>query len=183
MSHPFRAARMVALVLAFVIAGTNTGPARAAPEEELQVQAAYLYNFVKFCTWPDDSAQPPPALFLGVYGTNPFGPALDELKGAIIKGRMVSVIDVSTPVGARRCQLLYVARTEAARVPSILAAVAEHPVLTISEAPGFARAGGVIEFVIVSDTVKFKVNVNAARRSNLKLSSQLLGVAIEIVRN
>jgi outer membrane receptor for ferrienterochelin and colicin len=64
-----------------------------------------------------------------------------------------------------------------------LKAVDRKPVLTVSEIKEFARQGGIVEFVLVEDTVRFKVNLDAARNHQLKLSSQMLGVAVEVVRN
>lgn len=171
-------ARLLALALACLIAGTSA--THAALDEELQVQAAYLYNFVKFCAWPDDAEGTP--LIIGLMGGNPFGTALDELRGAIVKGRTIQVREIAGADAARHCHVLYVARPAHGRAVEVVSALGSLPVLTVSEAPGFARAGGVIEFAVVSDTVKFRVNVGAARRHGLKLSSQLLGVAIEVVK-
>ena len=159
------------------------------PDEETQVEAAYIYNFVKFVEWPDGAfASEHDDLVIGILGRDPFVGALDTIRGTTIRttttrDRRIKVAVCPGVDQGRRCQLLFVSRSEEARVGEILVHLGESPVLTVAEIPGFARAGGIIEFAIQGDTVKFKVNLEAARRRNLKLSSQLLGVAIEIVRS
>jgi hypothetical protein len=53
----------------------------------------------------------------------------------------------------------------------------ERPILTVGDATDFTQAGGIIQFVIVEDTVRFEINLEAAERVGLKLSSRLLALA------
>src|SRR2546422_11614002 len=44
-----------------------------------QVQAAFLFNFAKFVTWPDDAFQrSEDSLIIGVLGEDPFGAVVEE---------------------------------------------------------------------------------------------------------
>ena len=63
------------------------------------------------------------------------------------------------------------------RLPEVLAALENRSVLTVSDMMGFLRRGGMINFVIQEDTVRFDINLEAAQRAELKVSSQLLKVA------
>ena len=54
-------------------------------------------------------------------------------------------------------------------------------VLTIGEAEGFAAQGGIINFKMEEGRVRFEINVEAATRENLRISSKLLTLA-EIVK-
>ena len=47
----------------------------------------------------------------------------------------------------------------------------------VAEVPGFARSGGIINFTIKEDKVRFEINPAAAQRANLTISSQLLRLA------
>lgn len=53
--------------------------------------------------------------------------------------------------------------------------------LSVSDATGFARTGGIIEFYVDSGRMRFAINVDAAQRSGLRLSSRLLGLATIIL--
>lgn len=49
--------------------------------------------------------------------------------------------------------------------------------LTISDIEGFAERGGVIGFIALENKIHFAINVDAAERMGLKISSQLLRLA------
>jgi hypothetical protein len=54
-------------------------------------------------------------------------------------------------------------------------------VLTISEVPGFASRGGMVNFYLDRGQVRFEANPERTRKAGLKLNSQLLSVA-KVVR-
>ena len=51
------------------------------------------------------------------------------------------------------------------------------PVLTIGEMPDFARRGGIINFIMEDNKVRFEVNVDAAKQADMNISSRLLALA------
>jgi hypothetical protein len=57
------------------------------------------------------------------------------------------------------------------------------PVLTVSDVRGFANLGGIIEFRIIANKVRFDINVNAAESAGLIISSKLLSLATRFRRN
>ena len=56
------------------------------------------------------------------------------------------------------------------------------PVLTISEVNGFIEQGGIINFIIVNDKIRFEINERVAKESGLKISSKLLRLARKVIR-
>ena len=50
-------------------------------------------------------------------------------------------------------------------------------ILPISDIDSFAEEGGIIELFRFDTKLRFKVNVEAARRSGLKISSRMLDLA------
>ncbi|MBI4860772.1 MAG: YfiR family protein [Candidatus Riflebacteria bacterium] len=179
-----RATLLTGALCVMVLLSGAVDSARATQDEEYRVQAAFIFNFVKFVTWPQDAfAGGRDKLTIGIFGENPFGDALASVNGAAIGGRTVVVREVKDLASAQSCQLLFISRSEQARLPAVLASLGSQPILTVSEIAGFARSGGIFEFVLVSDTIRFKVNLAASRQRGLDLSSQLLGVAIEVLKN
>jgi hypothetical protein len=49
--------------------------------------------------------------------------------------------------------------------------------LTISEIEGFTQSGGIINFYIEESKIRFEINVGAAEKAGLKISSKLLKLA------
>lgn len=81
------------------------------------------------------------------------------------------------PETARTCQIVFVAMSEKKRFKTILELLKGAGVLTVGDSSGFCEGGGVINFEIVDSKVRFEVNLGAAERARLKLSSKLIGLA------
>lgn len=62
----------------------------------------------------------------------------------------------------------------------MLRALGQTPVLTVSDAPGFVQAGGMIGLKLRGGRIGFDINHGAARATGLVLSSQLLKLADEV---
>jgi hypothetical protein len=72
---------------------------------------------------------------------------------------------------------VYAPQLDGERVADLLAAVGAAPVLTISDYEHFARMGGIANFVVEDGKLRFAINVDAAQRAHLRVSSQLLALA------
>lgn len=171
-----RAAR---IALAALAALALAGGAQAADELELKVKAAFLFNFAKFTTWPDDkvgSADAP--LYLCVHGDSPIVPVLqDTVRGRSIGSHAIEILHSAHAEELRRCHLVYVGATEEGRIAANLGTLASHGVLTVHEARA-AQPDGVVRFFLSDGgRVRFEVNVTAASREQLSLSSKLLEVS------
>ena len=63
----------------------------------------------------------------------------------------------------------------------MLASLKQLPILTVSDAEGFADAWGIVQLFIETNRIRFAINPKAAERARLRLSSKLLSLA-RIVR-
>jgi hypothetical protein len=149
------------------------------PSHEYQVKAIFLFNFIQFVQWPATTfSGPESAIHIGVLGYDPFGPALEAaINGETIRKRRVHVIRSHHWQDLQNCHLVFVSPSERQHVDEILRALSNRPVLTVSEVPGFAERGGVINFYFEGKKIRFEINPSAARRHDLKLSAQLLNLA------
>jgi len=173
-------ARAYLLCLAFVLAAAPGPPALAEQSraEEYKVKAAFLYNFAKFVEWPDlafpDAAAP---FVIAVLGDDPFGDALDLLKGKTVQGRPIVVRRAASLADLGRVNILFVASSERSRLGSVLPAAEAMHALTVGDAQGFRSQGGTIQLVRDGDKIGFEVNLDASRRAELTISSKLLTLA------
>ena len=74
-------------------------------------------------------------------------------------------------------RVLYIATSEKERYRSVLDLIAEEPVLTVGESAEFTKSGGIIGFSVKDSKVRFKINVSAAAKVGLDISSKLLKLA------
>jgi hypothetical protein len=188
LSHRAAGCKRTWLLLLVIIASSCTvwpiPEALSASERpsEYEVEAAYLFNFGKFITWPPTTSQNRP-LSICVIGEDPFGPSLDHIvAGEKIGGRAVVDKKISSVDEASACSILYISSSESSRLTRILSVVQDRPVLTVSDIPNFTDHGGIIQFVLHENRVRFVVNLGPAQRDGLALSSELLKVALSVKR-
>ena len=160
---------------------TNT-LAQSPPDPEYQLKAVFLFNFAQFVEWPavafPNSETP---LVIGILGEDPFGPYLDEtVRGETVHDRPLVVRRFRSVAEITTCHILFISRREDRRLKGILDSLRGRSILTVSDADGFARRGGMIRFVTDHHRIRFRINLEAARAANLTLSSKLLRPA-EIV--
>jgi hypothetical protein len=153
--------------------------ARPQVSDEYRVKAAFVYNFTKFVEWPAQSFKSPQdPMSICTIGKNPFGDALTEaIHGKPVNGRAVEIRAVENPEDACTCQILFIRSSERKRLRSILDKIAGRSVLTVGEMDTFAMEGGIINLKFDGDKIRIQVNLQAAERQHLTISSHLLNLA------
>jgi hypothetical protein len=140
--------------------------------------SAFLYNFAKFTEWPSDSLPPGQRLTLCVIGDNAVADALGlTIKGHAIEGHELTVEVLKTDASARSCHLLYASGLDEKRSLQLIENLKAATVLTASDADRFAELGGVAQLILEGGRMRFVINVSAAQRARLQLSSKLLSLA------
>jgi hypothetical protein len=145
---------------------------------EYRVKRAFLHNFSRFVTWPETALQYHTEFSLCVIGADPFGTQLDKLTGKVVHNKPLVVKHLNSLALPDNCHLVFVGKD--ADVAEILLLLGEKPVLTVSETAEFIEQGGMIQFVLVDNKVRFKINVSAATNAGLNISSKLLPLAVSI---
>jgi hypothetical protein len=181
-----QALRWLAVFLAACAAASlNLAPVAAAQKsepKEYEVKAVYLYNFGRFVQWPDRATKDD-TFAVCVLGSDPFGAILDAtVANETIDNRKLVARRVAKPGDAAGCRILFISSSETRRIEAILAALQNSSVLTVSDMPGFITYGGMIQFVLAENKVRFQVNLAATDKAGLTFSSQLLKVATYIKR-
>ena len=161
---------------------TTRSEAQQTRPTESQVKAAYLFNFGKFVRWPVLAAGVD-SLKICVLGSNSFGTVLDAtVKGETISGKRVTTRNIPSIHEADGCHILFVSMSEETRLSTILASAKRLPALTVSDIPRFAERGGMIGLVNQEDRIRFEVNMAPIEDARLTVSSELLKVALRVIR-
>jgi hypothetical protein len=149
---------------------------RGLPQlSEYEVKAAFLLNFTKFIEWPVRAVPAGAPFSICIAGEDPFGITLEQLvQGEKVESHPIVVRRIPGPVNGS-CEILFISRSER-DVEKILSEVPPG-VLTVGDTDAFLRQGGMIALVIDNRRVRFDVDVRAAARAGLKISSRLLNVA------
>jgi hypothetical protein len=175
---------MVLIGFAVAISGVAAEAENSKVSSEERIKSVFLLHFMKFVDWPsgafEDNHSP---MLIGVIGDDPLGGELEaSLRGKTINGRELMIRRIAWPGDIRGMHILLICASEARAAQDILASVKGNPVLTIGEMDRFGQQGGVINFFIEEKKVRFEINIDAAEKARLKISSQLLALA-RIIRN
>jgi len=175
-------------VLAAALAALLTGalwaespPVQAAASvqdtpTEAELKAFFLLNFTRFTEWPDSVfAGSPDEFRVGVLGSeSALEPIQRKLAGKSVGKRSLKFVRAATPGELKSCALVFVSDAERAQIPALLAEFKGRPILTVGESEGFAESGGILNFYIEDNKVKYEINPDALVRAQLKATKLIV---------
>jgi hypothetical protein len=149
---------------------------------EYQVKALCLMNFARYTEWPasafEDTNSP---LVIGILGDSRLqAPLQAATSGKTIAGRSIVIRELEITADYTECQILFVSTSETKRLADVFRRVKDKPVLTVGETESFLQQGGIIDFAMRSGRVRFDIDLNAARRAGIQISSKVLSLADEV---
>lgn len=164
-------------ILAFFLASSTALDtyAQKTKPTEYEVKAAFIYNFAKFVEWPADTSDD--NMTLCILGQDPFGSALDNINGKTVCGKTLMVKHINSVQNLDNADMLFISSSEKEHLGQLIEVVGDLSILTIADTEGYAEQGVIINFYLERKKVRFEINVEAAERSGLKLSSKLLNLA------
>jgi hypothetical protein len=157
-----------------------------ATAQEPALKAAFVYNFVKFTTWPEATPAAAPAaasapIVIAVLGDAVLGESLASLtRTRMVNGRPIEVRVIHVAPVGKDVSVLYVAASEDRALGEISQTFDTPGLLTVGESDLFARSGGTIRLVRENDRIHFDIDVASAQKAGLTLSSQLLMLARKV---
>jgi hypothetical protein len=158
---------------------TQISPAQS----QAQIRAEFIFNFSKFAEWPmhayADAGSPMMVCFVGAEDVRAAFQSFSA--GKAVTGRFVEDRAIKLPADLNSCQVVYVDSPNSALVVEALKFVRQTCTLSIGTSDDFLSRGGMIRLVVESNRLRFDVNVGAAARTKLKLSSKILALARSVV--
>lgn len=163
--------------MAFALAACLAGaPFNGVAEQDQNVKAAFVFNFVRFTEWPAQRfAQRNTPLLLCVWTPDArLSESMRALAGRSVDERPVRVIEVDRQDELGQCHVLFIVDpTPRASTIAWLRKAESLDVLTLGDSDHFAASGGMIGLVSDGLRMRFDINDKAVKRSGLKLGSQL----------
>ena len=153
------------------------GPQPVKTASVTLVTAAYLLSFARYVEWPAD-VLPPDASLVFCATDAPMADALRAVvTGEKIKTHALSVLQVQPNAVPKTCGVLYASSLDARRLALLTPTLKTASVLSVGDSEEFVRTGGIIHLYKKDDVLRFTVNIAAAKRARLNLSSSLLSLA------
>lgn len=165
------------LLLVVLLGSTGAEPGRARSEAE--IKAVFIFNFLQFVEWPKDVMERTEGEYrIGLVGEDPFDGLLDRIvAGERLNNRAIKVIPFEERDPGLFCHVFFISRGEAGRLPTLQRKFRGNPALTVSDIPGFADRGGMVELVKRENKIQLRINLEAVKAENITISSRLLRLA------
>jgi hypothetical protein len=148
-----------------------------AASAEAKVKTAYLYNILRYTTWPPETFANDQAPYtVLILGTDNLEGLIDKVaESKQINKRSIVIKRITSLDQYAPCHLLYACGTlspEASK--AILQKTAGAPVVVVGESAGFGAEGAPINFFADSDgTIGYEMNLKAAGERKITFESQL----------
>ena len=159
-----------------------------------QIKVAYLANFIRFTQWEKDQGEKAnQPWIITIVGDSDFS---KEVRGAFPNGkfldRAIELQDLPTLLNYDKnldqntrdkllaSHVIYVRNKNLEDHRTILAINHSPDFLYISDMPGMAKAGGMIELYNLRTRITFKVNPRAISNARIRVSSKVLRLGISV---
>lgn len=140
----------------------------AAQVRDVDLKAAYIYNFVQFTTWPELGRAREP--FTVCASADSFlWNSLQAYNGKTVNNRSWQTVDMANRLKPGACDVLVL--THAAERPPVT------PGLLVVRDGAASVAGVAITLVEGDEQIRFDIDTQAAMRNGLRFSSRLLRLA------
>ena len=162
----------ISLVLIFV----NYCYAEYAKEYELK--GVCIIKFIDYIKWPDKSfGNNNNEFILGILGHNYFDNFFEHFRGKQFKDNNFKIIYFDSVDEIGQPQILFISSSFKNNLENIFKELENKKILTIGDVPDFAEKGGIINLINKEGYISFEININALNRSEIKISSDLLGIS------
>jgi hypothetical protein len=169
-----RKKRCISLLMLLLTAVVCYGQTEA---EESNLKAAFIYNFTRFVEW--DPSETTTEFIIGVVGTSGVDESLEEIaKTRTVNSKKIVIKHFEKVEDIDKCNVLFIPKNVKTPLQEFIAKTEKKGVLIVSEKQGYASKGASINFVIIDKKLKFEANTKAISSAGLKVSAQLLKLAI-----
>ena len=175
---------------AFFLPAVYSAQALAEPTiSKLQLESAYLYNFLLFAHWPEEGqASQQTTMTVCILGDEALAEQFAPVAGKAIKDSQYTlrIKAIRPPLQAtdlEGCVLLFIGQQAQVSVPEVLAQVKGQPILTVSNLPNFAAQGGMLALLEVDGKLRWQVNQAVTEANGLRLDAQLLRNATAVIKS
>lgn len=155
----------------------------AAPSQAA-VKAEYFFLVARLASWPGEHAD-------GIAGFTELCVLGDDVDlyeslrmhdGQPFRGSIARIRQAHRTSFLKDCVAVFISRTEESILREVIQYFSSKPVLTVSDIPGFANRGGMIELIDDASRVRFAANPWCAARVGIEIDPRLLELAVNVMQ-
>ncbi|CAN7335380.1 MULTISPECIES: YfiR family protein [Duganella] len=162
-----------------VLGCVSASAEQAIPEQ--QVKAAYILNFTRYAIWPPPALADPNAPLVVCMAGAGAADVARQLRSRAAGSHPLELRIISRIEETDACHAVYLAVGERSRQAAWLTRLRGQAVLTIGDSSSFLADGGIINLMLVDGSIRFEVNLTAAKHSGVSLNPRMLALAERVV--
>ncbi|MDH5716907.1 MAG: YfiR family protein [Spirochaetia bacterium] len=150
-------------------------------EKEYNIKAYFIYNFIKFITWPN--IENSKTFNIAILGENTEIEApLKIIASQKTAKDMPIKIDILSKLENvnNSYHIIFIPKNNSEKLTKILRIKNESPVLIISEKKNMISFGVDINFLLLDNAIRFEINYSSLKKRNIKVNSNLLRLATTV---
>jgi hypothetical protein len=159
------------ILAVFVFGSFSAGP----DGNEYQVKAMFVFNFTKYVEWPEGKSND--VFTIGVIGESDIIEPLERIATQKKVGDKKIVVKVLLPEAEDYCNIIIVSKSRLNKLDEIEKKYSGKGVLIISDE---SQRSAAINLVTRDNKIRFEINQSLAKSGGVKISSQLLSLAVEV---
>lgn len=168
--------RIIALVVGLMLIFVAFA---SAQDVNYKLHAGLLYHFTKHIEWP--MSKQSGDFVIGVLGNANLTEAVEEMsKSRMVGSQKIIVVQVKTADDANRCHIIYVQRFQSTQFNAVYPKAKSGHALLITESEEGGKRGAGINFITIDEKLKFELNKSAIEDAGLKVSNELVKLAIPV---
>jgi len=158
-------------LLLVLVCGASAEPRVAS---ELELKAAYLFNFIKYVEFPEKLTH----INICLHSAEAeFESQLFAFVRAKSASDSVSVVKLSGAREIHNCHVLFLGGENDPATAELIHKARELPILSVGENEQFCNEGGIVRLYRDGTQIRFEINLAQARKNFLVISSKLLQLA------
>lgn len=140
-----------------------------------KIKTLLLFNFIKFMEWEGNSN----TISIGFIGNDEvlYNSFAEIAKQKSIGDKKITLEKIADPAAASNFNVIYITESNSVDLSKLQAL--PNTVL-VTEKDGLAKKGSFINFITVDGKLRFEINKSVFEKSKVKVSSQLLSMAIVV---
>lgn len=144
-----------------------------------KIKAMFVYNFTKYIEWPQNYKDG--NFVIGILGNSSLFSELNSMANSKKAGaQSFEIKNFSSASSVSKCHMLIIASDITSGFSDALSKIKNNSTLIITEKPGLAKQGSAINFVVQNNKQAFELNKANLEKYDLKVSSNLLALAIVV---
>lgn len=161
-------------VLTLATGALVVAPLAAQSSDPERLKAAIVFNVLRFVDLPDSGRGP---MVFCVSANDPAARSFQAFSGRAVGSRTVSVRTVRNTT-FNGCDVVYLGSASSRAVANASASGR----LVMGDGRSFIDRGGSVGLVRMGSQIRFEINLDAAAKSNVRISSKLIRLAARVER-